>query len=124
VAAAKLKKGSASEPSAIPLVRNPDVLVELVTKRVPGQLVVGFAAETGDEEGSVLEHAARKLQRKGCDLLVVNDVSGGGVFGQDDNRAVILSDDGSQTPVPAGSKRELAHVIWDRVVARWPGEPG
>jgi phosphopantothenoylcysteine decarboxylase/phosphopantothenate--cysteine ligase len=69
----------------------------------------------------VIEHATRKLARKGCDLLVVNDVSGGGVFGQDDNRAVILAADGSQTPVPAGSKRDLAHVIWDQVSARWPG---
>ena len=77
VAAAKLKKGSASEPSAVPLVRNPDVLAELVTKRAPGQLVVGFAAETGDDDADVLTHARAKLARKGCDLLVVNDVSGG-----------------------------------------------
>ena len=66
----------------MPLVRNPDVLAELVTKRAPGQLVVGFAAETGDDEGDVLTHARAKLARKGCDLLVVNDVSAGQVFGR------------------------------------------
>src|SRR3569833_362259 len=54
VAATKLKKGSAAEPSSVPLARNPDVLAELVTKRTAGQLVVGFAAGTGDGEADVL----------------------------------------------------------------------
>src|SRR5688572_17546638 len=79
-ATTKLKKDSAAEPSAVRLVRNPDVLAELVTKRAPGQLVVGFAAETGDDEGDVLTHARAKLPRKGCDLLVGNDVSAGQVL--------------------------------------------
>ncbi|MEJ2580006.1 MAG: bifunctional phosphopantothenoylcysteine decarboxylase/phosphopantothenate--cysteine ligase CoaBC, partial [Kineosporiaceae bacterium] len=61
------------------LVRNPDVLRALVTARRPGQFLVGFAAETGDDEADVLTHARRKRERKGCDLLVVNDVSGGRV---------------------------------------------
>jgi phosphopantothenoylcysteine decarboxylase / phosphopantothenate---cysteine ligase len=81
-------------------------------------VLVGFGAETGDEAGSVLDHARRKLARKGCDLLVVNDVSGGGVFGKDDNQAIILGSDGSQTPVPRGSKRDVAHAIWDLVSGR------
>jgi len=102
------------------LVRNPDVLAELVTKRPAGQLVVGFAAETGDATGSVLELARAKLARKGCDLLVVNDVSGGAVFGSPDNQAVILAADGAVVDVPHGSKGTLAHVIWDQVVARMP----
>ena len=103
--ASKLKKGSAAEPSAVPLVRNPDVLAELVTKRAPGQLVVGFAAETGDDDGDVLTHARAKLARKGCDLLVVNDVSGGQVFGRADNAVV-----------GAGRRR-----IGDRAAARQQG---
>jgi phosphopantothenoylcysteine decarboxylase/phosphopantothenate--cysteine ligase len=81
-------------------------------------VVVGFAAETGDESGSVMEHAAAKLARKGCDLLVVNDVGGGAVFGSEDNEAVVLGDDGSSVAVPRGSKAALAHVIWDQVLAR------
>ena len=56
-----------------------------------------------------------KLARKGCDLLVVNDVSGGAVFGSPDNEAVILGADGAAVDVPHGSKTALAHVIWDRV---------
>jgi phosphopantothenoylcysteine decarboxylase/phosphopantothenate--cysteine ligase len=78
-------------------------------------VLVGFAAETGDATASVLEHARAKLARKGCDMLVVNDVSGGAVFGADDNQAVILGRDGSEFAVPRGSKAALAHVIWDRV---------
>ncbi|HET6626987.1 MAG TPA: phosphopantothenoylcysteine decarboxylase, partial [Nocardioidaceae bacterium] len=56
--------------------------------------------------------------RKGCDLLVVNDVSGGKVFGSAENEAVVLSRDGAPTPVPRGSKSSLAQVIWDQVVTR------
>jgi phosphopantothenoylcysteine decarboxylase/phosphopantothenate--cysteine ligase len=120
VAAAKMKKGSASEPDSVPLVRNPDVLAELVTKRAPGQLVVGFAAETGDDDADVLTHARAKLARKGCDLLVVNDVSAGQVFGRPDNAVVVLAADGSVTEVPHGSKDAVAAGIWAAVAGRLP----
>ena len=117
-AATKLKKGAASEPDSVPLVRNPDVLAELVTKRAPGQLVVGFAAETGDDDGDVLSHARAKLARKGCDLLVVNDVSGGQVFGRAENTVVVLTADGAVTEVPQGSKDAVAAGIWATIVPR------
>jgi phosphopantothenoylcysteine decarboxylase/phosphopantothenate--cysteine ligase len=120
VAATKMKKGAASEPDSVPLVRNPDVLAELVTKRSPGQLVVGFAAETGDDDGDVLTHARAKLARKGCDLLVVNDVSAGQVFGRPDNAAVVLAADGGVTEVPHGSKDAVAAGIWAAVSPRLP----
>ena len=120
VAGSKLKKGSAAEPDSVALVRNPDVLAELVTKRGPGQLVVGFAAETGDDDADVLTHARAKLARKGCDLLVVNDVSGGRVFGRADNAAVVLAADGSATELPEGSKDAVAAGIWDVVGPRLP----
>jgi phosphopantothenoylcysteine decarboxylase / phosphopantothenate---cysteine ligase len=120
VTGTKLKKDSAAEPSAVPLVRNPDVLTELVTKRRTGQLVVGFAAETGDDEGDVLTHARAKLARKGCDLLVVNDVSGGRVFGRPDNAAVVLAADGTAIDVPEGGKDAVAAAIWAVVAARLP----
>jgi phosphopantothenoylcysteine decarboxylase/phosphopantothenate--cysteine ligase len=122
-AASKLKKGSAGEPSAIPLVRNPDVLAELVTKRTPGQLVVGFAAETGDDEGDVLTHARAKLARKGCDLLVVNDVSGGQVFGRAENAATVLAAGGAATDLPHGTKDAVAAGIWSTVVSQLPRRP-
>jgi phosphopantothenoylcysteine decarboxylase/phosphopantothenate--cysteine ligase len=80
--------------------------------------VVGFAAETGDANRTVLELAQAKLARKGCDLLVLNDVSGGKVFGSTENEAVVLDASGHATPVPRGSKSALAHIVWDHVVAR------
>jgi phosphopantothenoylcysteine decarboxylase / phosphopantothenate---cysteine ligase len=113
----KIKKSDA-EPQPIALVRNPDVLAELVTARRAGQLLVGFAAETGDETGDVLEHGRAKLARKGCDLLVVNDVGSGRAFDRPDNAAVILGADGTEVPVARGPKAVLAAAVWDAVVAR------
>jgi len=117
----KIKK--AADGSAAPVVQleqTPDILAEISRDRArPGSVVVGFAAETGDETGSVLDHARTKLARKGCDLLVVNDVSGGKVFGEADNEAVVLDSEGGATEVPRASKAALAHVIWDHVVARF-----
>jgi len=104
----------------VDLVENPDILAALVAKRRgPDQVLVGFAAETGDAEDTVLDHARAKLERKGCDLLVANDVGSGAVFGSDRNAAVILSADESDVVVPAGTKLALADAIWDQVVARW-----
>lgn len=118
VSEAKIKKAEDGSAPAIELEQNPDILRELVTTRDPaaGTMVVGFAAETGDAHGSVLDHARAKLARKGCDLLVVNDVSGGAVFGSTENEAVLLHADGGLQPVPRGSKESLAHAIWDAVV--------
>ena len=77
-------------------------------------VVVGFAAETGDENGSVLEHARAKLARKGCDLLVVNDVGGGAVFGSPDNEAVVLASTGGG-PGAARLEGGPGRRGWDRV---------
>jgi phosphopantothenoylcysteine decarboxylase/phosphopantothenate--cysteine ligase len=115
----KIKKADDGSSPAIELTQNPDILREISTDRLrSGQVVVGFAAETGDETGTVLDLARAKLARKGCDLLVVNDVSGGAVFGSAENEAVILAADGSTVEVPRGSKTALAHVIWDQVAGR------
>ena len=115
----KIKKTPDGSAPALELTQTPDILAELAHHRLrPGQVVVGFAAETGDESGSVLDLARAKLARKGCDLLVVNDVGGGAVFGASDNQAVILSSDGGSRDVPLGSKTALAHVIWDEVALR------
>ncbi len=119
---AKIKKVDDGTAPKIDLEQNPDILAELSLRPPersnPALVVVGFAAETGDGSGSVLEHARAKLSRKGCDLLVVNDVSGGKVFGSDENEAVVLDRDGASTPVPRGSKAALSHVVWDQVAAR------
>jgi phosphopantothenoylcysteine decarboxylase/phosphopantothenate--cysteine ligase len=113
----KIKKGD-GEPTAIALSRNPDILIELVQHRRPGQVVVGFAAETGDESADVFEYGRAKLARKGCDLIVINAVGPGIAFGQRDNAGVILAADGSQVEVPSGPKAVLAAVLWDVITAR------
>ena len=115
-------KRKKTQTLTLELVQNPDVLRILVERRAAGQVVVGFAAETGDAETSVLEHGRDKLTRKGCDLLVVNEVGGDGYrtgFEGSDNAATILGADGSVTDVPLGSKDALADVVWDLVAARW-----
>ena len=118
-AASKIKKADDGSAPDLRLAQNPDILAGLSADRPnPHVVVVGFAAETGDASGSVMEHAQAKLARKGCDLLVVNDVGGGAVFGAEDNEAVVLGSDGSSVAVPLGSKAALAHVIWDQVLAR------
>lgn len=116
-AAAKIKKRADGVAPVIELVENPDILAELVSSRTSKTpAIVGFAAETGDAEGSVEQHARAKLERKGCDLLVVNDVSGGQVFGEPVNEALILGADGSATPVPRGPKLDVAHAVCDALV--------
>ena len=119
VSGVKIKKAEDGTAPPLELEQNPDILAEISSDRArPGSVVVGFAAETGDAERSTLELARAKLARKGCDLLVLNDVSGGKVFGSTENEAVVLDAEGGATPVPRGSKSALAHVIWDHVVAR------
>ncbi|MEL7974956.1 bifunctional phosphopantothenoylcysteine decarboxylase/phosphopantothenate--cysteine ligase CoaBC [Isoptericola sp. F-RaC21] len=111
---AKIKKVPGTGPAPIALVENPDVLAELAHDRLrPGQLVVGFAAETGDAEGSVLEHGRRKARRKGADLLAVNAVGSGRGFGAATNAVTVLDGSGEVVTEAAGTKREVADAIWD-----------
>ncbi|WP_067463053.1 bifunctional phosphopantothenoylcysteine decarboxylase/phosphopantothenate--cysteine ligase CoaBC [Actinomadura macra] len=110
----KIKKTEDAGPEPIRLSKNADILAELGRVRSPGQVIVGFAAETDD----VLENGRAKLARKGSDLLVVNQVGEGLTFGQPDNAAVILGADGSRTDVPRGAKEALADTVWDLVAAR------
>ena len=85
------------------------------------KVVVGFAAETGDETGSVLEHARAKLLSKDCDLLVVNEVGHGLGFGTPENQVTILSKSTSEEiVVPRAPKLEIAHAILDALVAYQP----
>ena len=95
-----------------------DVLAALVDGRGPGQVVVGFAAETGDADADWLQRGREKLARKKCDLLVVNRVGDGLAFGTDTNAAVVLGD-GVEVEVPLGPKRALAWAVWNLVRDRW-----
>jgi len=130
VATSKIKKTHQEDPADVPdesapvieLVRNPDILAGLVRDRarsgVDRPYIVGFAAETGDAEHSVLELGQDKLRRKGCDLLVVNQVGVGVTFGQDDNTVTILRRDGGE-PVTTGptTKARVSHTLLDVIAA-------
>ncbi|MDO5730211.1 bifunctional phosphopantothenoylcysteine decarboxylase/phosphopantothenate--cysteine ligase CoaBC [Corynebacterium sphenisci] len=124
-AEAKLKKGAGpgEGPAALELVENPDILAELVRDRgASGPVIVGFAAETGDAAAGPLDHARAKLARKGCDLLMCNDVSGGATFGAEDNAGWLLAPAAGPagaevTEVPRGSKHAVAAAILDRAAA-------
>jgi phosphopantothenoylcysteine decarboxylase/phosphopantothenate--cysteine ligase len=110
VADSKIKK-SGGLPEVV-LEPTPDILAELGAQRRPGQVLVGFAAETDD----LRANAADKLRRKGIDLIVANDVSAPGVgFEHDTNAVVLLGADGSASDVPLASKRAIARTILDAV---------
>ncbi len=114
----KIKKRDDADDPVISLVRNPDILQELVQERAASnrpQLIAGFAAETGDEHGDVLAYARAKLERKGCDLLVVNQVGRDKVFGQDSNSVVILSAAGAGPESVSGSKDEVSAAVIHRI---------
>jgi phosphopantothenoylcysteine decarboxylase/phosphopantothenate--cysteine ligase len=91
----------------------PDILAGLAARRPPGQVLVGFAAETGDP----VERARAKLARKGVDLMVVNDVTAPGAgFDHDTNAVTVLDRDGGVEAVSLRSKRAVADAVLDRVV--------
>jgi phosphopantothenoylcysteine decarboxylase / phosphopantothenate---cysteine ligase len=116
VSGTKIKKSN-SGGLTLELVQTTDVLAGLVAARTdPRQVLVGFAAETRPDSGSLLELGQAKLARKGCDLLVLNEVGPGLVFGQQDSEITIL---GGPEPVGplTGSKHTLAHHIWDEALA-------
>lgn len=129
IAHSKLKKGSGQEPAEIRLVRNPDILADLVAARAEGNIptdcvLVGFAAETGDSAGSVLEHGRAKLASKGCDLLVVNEVGRDTTFGEDVNGGWILDSSGGERFLDRESKDLIAGHILDAVVELNAGTSG
>jgi phosphopantothenoylcysteine decarboxylase/phosphopantothenate--cysteine ligase len=115
-AAAKFKKTPGGPPPVIELVENPDILAELVRDRVrPGQVVVGFAAETGDDDATWSQHGHAKALRKGADLLVVNQVGEGVGFEVARNTVRVLDRTGALRGTATGSKEEVADEVWDLV---------
>jgi phosphopantothenoylcysteine decarboxylase/phosphopantothenate--cysteine ligase len=116
VADRKIKKHELVDGHAPQIVLAPthDFLVDLGQRKAPGQVLVGFAAETED----VLDNARRKLARKNLDLIVANDVAAPGVgFEHDTNEVVIVGADGTDTPISLTDKRSVARAVLDAVVS-------
>ena len=112
----KLKKDEFGADGDRRIVLEPthDFLVDLGRRKAPGQVIVGFAAETDD----VLDNARGKLERKNLDLIVANDVAADGVgFEHDTNAVTILSHAGVVASVPLADKRDVARAVLDAVVA-------
>ena len=107
----KIKK---SELTTLSFVANPDLLASISQKRRSGQIVVGFAAETSHME----VNAREKLKSKGLDIIFVNDVSGGAIFGSDETRGTMLFANAPDLEIPPTSKDTLAHELLNQVVNR------
>ena len=118
VADSKIKKEVAGDRVTLNLVRNPDILARLAETRRPGQLIVGFAAETEPGRDTLLALGRAKIARKGSDLLVLNRVGWREGFGTDDNSIVLLDRLGDIVMEASGSKQTVADRILDAVVAR------
>ena len=102
-----------SLPENLPLAAVPDIVAELGKRKQPHQYLIGFAAQTGD----IITPAKEKLQRKKLDAIVANPIdkvdSG---FGSDNNQAVFLDKSGREVEIPACSKLEMAHYLFDFVL--------
>lgn len=121
----KLKKSAGnaesggSESYTLELVENPDILAGLAARRLnEGQVIVGFAAETGDEHTSALEYGRRKALRKGADLLAVNTVGATSGFGDVANEIHVLDSHGQQVGHSAGSKLQVARDLVELIAQR------
>ncbi|MGC4853065.1 bifunctional phosphopantothenoylcysteine decarboxylase/phosphopantothenate--cysteine ligase CoaBC [Micromonospora sp. DT4] len=110
----KIKKSDDGVAPTIELVTNPDIAAELGQRKRPEQVLVVFAAETGDAEAN----GRAKLARKRADLIVVNEVGPDRVFGADTNTVTVIGADGSVSRLPEQAKEAVADTVWDLVVAR------
>ncbi len=96
--------------SAIEVIANPDILSTLAAARRQGQLIIGFAAQTGSDG---VKMAQAKLVNKGIDAIYFNDVSGGAIFGSDMTEGLLISKDGQITTISPTSKDTLAAILLD-----------
>lgn len=108
VSDAKIKKGELKE---IQLTENPDLLKSIAKMR-DKQVIIAFAAETNGDLGAARE----KMQAKGANILYLNDVSGGAIFGSDQTEGVILTGNGAHIPVTNTSKDTLAELLLDQAL--------
>ena len=114
VADQKIKKTNDNDELSLKLVKNPDIIASVASLEKDRPFVVGFAAETQN----VAEYAKSKLQRKNLDMICANDVSGGQVFGQDQNALQIFWKTGEKT-LPLADKNTLAEVLVAEIVEHY-----
>ncbi len=111
------KLAKADLPSSLELVPVPDLVAQLSRKKRPDQVLVGFAAQTGD----IITPAQQKLERKGLDLIVANPIDQAGCgFGSDTNQVVILDRWGNKMAIVPSHKLAIAHQLWDYILEKFP----
>lgn len=115
----KIKK--TGDAPTIELVENPDILAGLAAVKTAGQVVVGFAAETGDSEQDVIAYGIAKAQRKGADLLAINQVGENTGFGDVPNSVTIVDSGGTVLGETKGTKAEVSAGLWD-AISNWRNE--
>ena len=113
VADGKIKKETQGDTLQLTLVKNPDILQELSSRRLPGQLIVGFAAETEPDREALLELGRTKLARKGSDFLVLNTVGWTQGFATESNAVMVLGKAGDIVGEASGSKAQVATSVLD-----------
>jgi phosphopantothenoylcysteine decarboxylase/phosphopantothenate--cysteine ligase len=113
VAEAKIKKEQQGDSLALALVRNPDILAELAAASRDDQVVIGFAAETEPDDDAMVRLGREKIQRKGCDFLVINRVGWREGFATDGNTITVLDRSGTIVAKASGTKTSVADRILD-----------
>ena len=104
--------------STLSLVNNPDILKSLASVKKPGQIIVGFAAETISDLKELKANASAKLSSKSLDLIYVNNVSNGAVFGSEKTKGLIIDKDRNVIEVPEISKDTLSDILLDQLVSK------
>lgn len=113
VAPSKIKKEQQGDSLDLHLVRNPDILKGLAAARTPGQLVVGFAAETEPDRDTLVELGRTKVRSKGADFLVLNRVGWAEGFASEGNTVIVFNSTGDIVGEATGSKLTVANRIFD-----------
>lgn len=114
----KIKKESTGEELTLTFKKNPDILRNIVNSRLPGQTIIGFAAETEEDDAARLELARAKIQRKGCDFLVLNRVGWEHGFGRDDTAVQVINLAGEVVEEAIGDKLSVADAILEATKTR------
>ena len=111
----KIKKESLS---TVELDKNPDILKSLSQSKKIGQVIVGFAAETSSNELALIQSGFAKLDSKSLDIIYVNNVSGGAIFGSDKTEGLIIDNQKNVIKVPEISKDTLSDILLDQLVSK------
>lgn len=111
----KIKK---SDFETMDLTKNPDILARIAEMKRSGQIVVGFAAETDSKSENLVKLGSEKLRSKSLDLMYVNNVTDGAIFGSNLTQGVIIDSNERNIEIPEISKDTLSDILLDQLVSK------